>query len=180
MKKILLIIAIVFLIFQMIVLATAIDIGSPAINRANTWYPNVATVVNKDNPANESGSIITVEIWTYSQLEDAEVATFYVVSGNNLSTRDTEYIGVVAAGAKRTFTVNLDVEAGDYLGMYWGASRQMEMDASGYAGCWYIYSDQIPCTNVTFSSIDGRTLSLYGIGATEEEEDNAVFFGTNF
>ena len=158
----------------------AIDIGSPATDRATSWYPTVATVVLKDNPANESGEITTVEIWSNTNLVDAEVATFYVVSGNNLSTRDTEYIGEVIAGAKRTFPVNLDVEAGDYLGIYWGSSRKMEMDSSGYAGCWYKYSDQIPCTNFTFDSIDNRTISLYGIGATAAEENNAIFFGTIF
>lgn len=154
-----------------------IDIGSPAIDRAATWYPSGdATIVNKENPANESGKITTVEIWPNTSLAICSIATFYVVSGNNLSTRDTEYIGAVTFGAKRTFSVNLDVEAGDYIGMYF-YDCQMEMSSSGYAGCWYIYEDQIPCTDVTFSSIDGRTLSLYGTGETTA---NAIFFGTAF
>ncbi|GAI84326.1 unnamed protein product [marine sediment metagenome] len=62
MKKILLIITIVFCIFQMIVLAIDIDIGNPAINRDK--LSSAATYVDKNNPANASGKITSVEIWS--------------------------------------------------------------------------------------------------------------------
>ena len=75
-----------------------IVIGSEAINRAD-FYGAGGTRVVKDNPANGSGTITSIEIWAKASLSDCEVAIFYVVSGNNLSTRDTETIGSVTGGS---------------------------------------------------------------------------------
>ena len=132
------------------------------------------------NPANESGTITTVEIWPNITIYLCEVATFYVVSGNNLSTRDTHAIGTVTAGSKQTFSdLSLDVQSGDYLGMYY-SSGNMERDTSGFDGLWYLAGDNIPCTNAAFTVLTSNAMSLYGTGTTEEEEANAIFFGTNF
>ena len=178
MKKILLIIAITFCIFQMVVLATSIDIGSPATTRGSTESGG-KTMVVKDNPANASGTITSVEIYAGSSLGSCEVATFYVVSGNNLSTRDTHTIGSVTGGSKQTFEVDLDVEEGDYIGMYY-AFGTLYRDTSGYVGRWHSSGDKIPCADLTFSYYANWTISLYGTGATTAEEDNAIFFGNNF
>lgn len=178
MKKILLIIVIAFCIFQMVVLATAIDIGASATDRETTQ--SAQTLINKTNPANETGTITSVEIWANAGLSNCEVATFFVVSGNFLSTRDSQSIGTVAAGSKQTFEVNLNVQAGDYIGMYYTAGL-IERDSYGFGGMWTNYGgDNIPCTNVEFSLLAGDAISLYGTGTTKEEEDNAIFFGTNF
>lgn len=181
MKKTLLIIAITLLIFQMIVLATDIDIGMPAVNRGST-LSGTYTAVNIGNPANESGTITSVEIYG-SNLDNVEVATFFVVSGDNLSTRDTELIGYVGGDGvneKNTFAVSLNVETGDYLGMFFNVGV-LEKDSSGYSGIWFNGADQIPCTNVTFTNLAGDAISLYGTGTTTAaEEEHAIFFGTNF
>ena len=163
MKKILLIIAIEFCIFQMVVLATAIDVGSAAIDRSFSWTS--LTYVAKENPANATGQITSIEIWAAVSLTDCKVATFFVVSGNNLSTRDTETIGAVTAGAKRTFEVDLDVQVGDYIGIYFTAG-EIELTTSG-TGIWTFDGDKIPCTNQLFTAEADRLLSLYGTGTTE-------------
>lgn len=143
-----------------------IDIGSPAINRPQSWYPGGhCVVVNKDNPADGNGKIESIQIHCATSLYNCKVATFFVVSGNNLSTRDQQYIGNVPQGATRTFPVDIDVNIGDYLGIYF-FNRKLDTTNIGYAGCWYIYSDQIPCSNVLFSLLSGRTASLYGTGET--------------
>ena len=164
MKKILLIIFTIILILSVNVLAIDIDIGEPAIDRDNKIYYS-RTFVNQGNPANDSGSITSVEIWTNIEITNCEVATFYVVNGNNLSTRDTEFIGTVLKGAKRTFNVDLDVEAGDYLGI-WVPVGAIEYDSSGGEGIWRNEEDQIPCTNVAFTVDADCVLSLYGTGTT--------------
>ena len=164
MKKIVLIIFIIFCIFQMIALAIDIDIGCPAIDRDYSWSGG-ATQVNIGNPANASGKITSIEIWASTNLTDVKVATFFVESGNNLSTRDSEVIGAVTAGAKRTFEVDLDVQEGDYLGMY-HVTGAIEEDFSGGEGLWNKVSDEIPCENVLFSLAAGYVISLYGTGAT--------------
>ena len=181
MKKILIIIFVILCIFQMVVLAVDIDIGSVVIYRDSFW--SVTTLVNKNNPANLSGKITSVEIWCNANLSDCEVATFYVVSGNNLSTRDTHNIGNVTAGSKQTFSgLNITVEAGDYIGIYYSAGIYGQNP--GGDGIWYIESaDHIPCTNTTFGLYAGGIISLYGTGTTEEEEEeeaNSIFFGINF
>jgi len=63
MKKILLIIILIVAIFQMVVLATAIDIGSAAVDGDDYWGGN--TWINGANPANESGKITTIEIYAH-------------------------------------------------------------------------------------------------------------------
>ncbi|GAI90423.1 unnamed protein product, partial [marine sediment metagenome] len=67
MKKILLIIAIVFCIFQLVVLATDIYIGMPAINRSGTTTSG-ETYINAGAVANASGKITKVEIWSWGDL----------------------------------------------------------------------------------------------------------------
>ena len=181
MKKILLIIAIIFLILQMIVLATDIDIGSAAINRDSATGVDF-TIVDKNNPANDTGIITSVEIWANTSLVNCEVATFYVVSGNYLSTRDSHFIGNVTAGSKQIFNgLNIDVQAGDYIGIYLSSGGYIERSTTG-AGYWPLTGDNIPCTNISFGFWASRTISLYGTGTTEEEEEeaNAIFFGTAF
>lgn len=176
MKK-LLIIGLTFLIFQIIVLAIEIDIGSPAINRAA--YYSSRTVVNRNNPANLSGTITSIEIWAATNMSNCEIATFYVVNEDNLSTRDTHPIGSVTAGSKQTFSgLSLSVQAGDYIGIYYSAGR-LEKDFSG-VGCWYYSADYIPCSDALFYYETTKIVSLYGTGVAVEEEGNAIFFGCSF
>jgi len=177
MKKILLIIAITLLMFQMIVLAVDIDIGSAAIDRPSDISASY-TIIAKDNPANDSGVITQIEIWVYINSSDVEIATFYETATNQFSTRDTHYIGSVVAGAKRTFTgLSLEVQSGDYIGFH-GAS--VELDTSTGPGWWWKSGDYIPCTTTTFGYETSRIVSLYGTGTTEVGEEGAIFFGTNF
>ncbi|MBA7522469.1 hypothetical protein ES705_14588 [subsurface metagenome] len=163
MKKILLIIGLIFCIFQLVVLAVAIDIGMPAIDRGST--ASTYTWVNMGNPANASGTITSIEMWASSALTNCEVATFFVVSGNNLSTRDTELIGSVTPGSKQTFIVDLDVQAGDYIGAYYTIGT-LERDTSAMPGCWMKTGDNIPCSNLLFTNRADEAISLYGTGET--------------
>ena len=160
MKKILLIIFTMILLLSVNVLAVDIDIGCPAIDRTSSLAGK--TLVNKGNPANASGTITNVDIFATPgyTLTNCEVAIFYVVSGNNLTTRDYEYIGDVVGGSKQTFAVNLDVQAGDYIGIY--ANNYLRRDTSGGEGVWYANGDKIPCTNLEFSLGANWIMSLYG------------------
>jgi hypothetical protein len=162
MKKILLLIFTIILILSVNVLAVDIDIGTPAIDRASAGNA-IYTYINVSNPANASREITSIEIWANVAMTGCEVATFYVVSGTNFSTRATTTIGDVALGHNQ-FNVNLDVEVGDYIGIYYGVGK-LDIDTTGN-GFWLKSGDNIPCVNTTFTLTANRTLSLFGAGAT--------------
>lgn len=147
-----------------------IDIGSDALIRSfSSDYQT--TYVNKNNPANLTGKIKIIKVWAGINLTNFIVATFYVVSGNNLSTRDSEFIGNVTAGSEQTFEVDLDVSAGDYIGYYNDAANgYVRRDGTG-DGQWKLAGDHIPCTDVTFTSQTSSTLSIGGTGDDAEELD---------
>lgn len=137
-------------------------VGSPAIIRSS--HLGYRTVINKNNPANISGKITSIEIWSFSTIEDCKVAIFYTVGGNVFSTRNYAVIGTVPGGSKQIFAVNLNVRKGDYIGMYYsysGAAGVMH-DETGGAGVWWKHSDYIPCTSEEFSFHDGWIISLCG------------------
>ena len=141
----------------------AIDIGADAIDRASAAAPG--TLVEGSNPANADGAIDTVQIHAFTNMPTCEAATFYVVSGNYLSTRDYETLGAVTAGSTQTFSgLDIDVLTDDYIGVYY-SSGSIDYDSSVGVGYWTkAFSDQIPCTNVVFSWFSGRIASLYGMG----------------
>lgn len=140
---------------------TSSFIGAEPTNRYSTI--GIYTMVNKTGKALYSGTIKNVGIWANKTLYNCEVATFYVVSGNNLSTRDTQTIGTVTASSAKEYLVNLDVQAGDYIGMYY-TSGKMEVSTSGGDGLWYLSGqDGIPCVNRTFSFSNGYVISLGGV-----------------
>ena len=149
---------------------TVIDIGSGAINRGNTI--GGYTLVMFENPANATGTLTSIEIWAATEMTNCQVATFFVVSGDNLSTRDSVTLGTITAGSKQTITVDsgsnpisLDVQTGDYLGVYI-PNGTIEYDDSLQAGMWYLSGDYIPCTNQLFSSVADDAVSVYATGET--------------
>lgn len=178
MKKILLIIALTLCIFQMVVLAIAIDIGSPAIDRATSFTPNT-TLIDKNNPANDTGTITSVKIYSAATLSNVEVATFFWISGSNYSTRDYETVTGVTAG-QTTHTVNIDVQSGDFIGIYYSSGTGVDYGTSGGVAIYYSNGDHIPCTNHGFTNISSYVMSVYGTGTTAVAEDNVIFFGTDF
>lgn len=140
--------------------------GAEAINRYSTI--GIYTMVNKTGPALYSGTVQRVRIWANTTLYNCEVATFYVVSGNNLTTRSNQTIGTVQSGAAREINVNLNVQKGDYIGMYYTAGK-MDVDVGSSAGLWYLSGqDGIPCTNKTFYFSSNYTISLEGVVITSQ------------
>jgi hypothetical protein len=170
MKKILLIIAITLCIFQMVVLAESIDVGYQG-NGTNNMVLTGKTFISKRNPANATGKITQVEIWGILYGNTIEIATFYNVSGDNFTTRDTETKGTAWSDTPTQFIfdVELDVQEGDYIGVYCSGTSSIRATNFGYEVCWWQKTgDYIPCTNETFTSNVNTNwgLSIYGTGAT--------------
>jgi len=163
MKKLLIIGLIIFCIFRMIIMAAEILIGDDAADYGSSATAN--TLINKGVTATGTGTITSIEIWANTDMTGVEVATFYVVSGDNLSTRDNEAIaGTITAGSKVTKVVDLDVVTGDYIGIYYSGGR-IELENTG-TGVWLKAGDNIPADNVEFTPIADAKIALHGIGAT--------------
>lgn len=163
MKKILLTILIIIVALSVNVIAVDIDIGSPAIDRTD-GLTGLRTVVNEDNPANGAGIITKVEVWAEAEMTNVEIGIFYVVSGDNLSTRSWEaVVGSLPIGFNE-IEVNLECQAGDYIGIKY-QTGSIDRHKEGYAGIWHKQLDLIPCENEPFTSLSGDTVSLYGTSA---------------
>jgi hypothetical protein len=141
-----------------------ITVGTLPVNRASSLTGS--TIIEGSNPANADGIIDTAQVYPESTISDFEVATFYLVSGTNFSSRDYEAIGTVTAGEPDpdVFTgLSLDILTGDYIGCY-VPSGTIEKDNSGGTCYWYRSGDYIPATNDFFVLADTRIISLYGTG----------------
>jgi len=149
----------------------SIDIGAAATDRAATTSISLYTLVAVENRANATGTLDTIEIWAASNVSDCEVATFDVVSGNNLSTIDTHTIGNFSSGSKQTFSgiTGFNVNLNDYIGIH-ASGGTIERDSTG-SGYWYYGGDSIPCTNLLHSISSDRTMSLYGTGTESASYD---------
>ena len=172
-NRIILYILLILAIFQLVVLATAIDVGSLATNRSSSdsGYTNV----DMANPADYTGTITSIKIWANGDMTGLKVGTFSA-SGDDLTVRDTEVIpGTVLEGAERTYVVDIDVVAGDYIGCYF-TGGSIDYDSSGGSGVWYLSGDHMDASSETFTEAEADAQSLYGIGATAEEGGTHIFF----
>lgn len=147
--------------------ATAIDVGSPATNRASA-SANTRTIILAENPANDTGILDSVEIWAATNATGCKVGTFYG-SSTTYTSRDYELLGNVAQGSKQTFTgLSIDVVASDLIGFYI-ASGNIERDNSGYLGYYYseASSDYFDGASHSYTySGTYYTCSLYATGDT--------------
>ena len=143
----------------------AIDIGSGAADYGGT-FPVGDTRIDKTNPANETGTIDTIEIWHNTDGTDVKVGTFYG-SGTSYTNRDYELIGSVASGSKQIFTgKSCDCQAGDLLGWY-ATSGNLEANATGGTGYFYKSGDQFGAGTQTYTSgSDATKQAVYGTGPT--------------
>jgi len=162
----------------------AITVGTEPANRSSSLANR--TMVNKDTPANGTGTITSIEIWTTANdANDVYIATFYTTGTNEFSTRDYVNIGTVTSGSKQTITldsesnpISLDVVEGDYIGA--AIVTAVEADGTGGSGIWYLDNGTrtMPCTEVTFALLAAGALSLQATGETAEVEGGTHIFFT--
>ena len=141
-----------------------IDIGVAAINRAAALTTNY-TCANLGNPANDTGTLTSVEIWLYTATASNGTIATLSGSGTTWTSRDRSDIGAISAGSKQTFSgLAIDVEADDIIG-YFGSGR-MEVATSGGSGVIRTTLDRFDGNPQTYSSGAAWVISLYGTGET--------------
>ena len=144
-----------------------IDVGADPIDRTDSYF-GLLTLIDKNNPANASGTLHSVKIWAYTNITGLRVGTFYTTNGDTLKCRDSELIGDVEAGAERTFTeLSITVVEGDYIGCYF-TGGDIEGDLSGFSGVWTMFGEYIdPGDEWTYTLGAECAISLYGYGDIE-------------
>ena len=145
----------------------AIDIGPGATDRTTT---NIAgsTHINLENPANDTGTLTSFEIWVNTNCNNVKIGTFVVNGGDptKYTGRDYETVGSVTSGSKQTFSgLDCTVVTGDYLGV-WYEDGAIEYDISGKPGIYYKSGDQFGAGEQTYALHVGDSLSIYGTGTT--------------
>ncbi|MBE3085367.1 MAG: DUF2341 domain-containing protein [Bacteroidetes bacterium] len=142
-----------------------IDVGSAAIVRAAGKGGN-RTWVDLANPADFTGKITNVAIFVNSTMASAKVATFYAIDATHYTARSSGNLGTVPYGLQNK-AVNLDVVAGDFIGIYFTDNLDyISASSSGGSGVVYLAGDQTACSNAEFALYANWAISLYGTGAT--------------
>lgn len=141
----------------------AIDIGSEAIARTG-FFLSGTTIINLENPANESGTITSLELHVDASLSDCKVGTFSR-NGNNFTCRDYEVIGSVPSGSKQIFSVSITCLAGDYIGIFFSGG-QIDRNTSGYPGIYTKSGDHFEAGEQTYNFTADHTISAYGTGGS--------------
>ena len=149
-----------------------IDIGTEAKDRPSYRGANFTRIAGA-NSANAIGKITSVEVWANQTMAGAIVATFIPIDASHFTARDNQILdngngaGVVIAGSKQTFVVDLDVVKGDFLGIYYSSGKIERTIGLEEVGEWQVLFDQTSCENKLFGTIySGNTISLYGTGSS--------------
>ena len=179
MKKLFLIIILIMAIFQLVVLATAIYMGSDSIDRAGGTSNNY-TYIEENNAANADGTITSIEIYVYAQTANLTIAIFELVNANQFTVRDSYNVGVATTGYHQ-YDVSLNVVTGDYIGFWCGLTGGIDLATNAGIGMWFKSGNQTGCTATDFTHwAEARTISIEGTGVTiEAPAGNAIMFGIN-
>ncbi len=141
-----------------------IDIGPGALDRAGQINGEL-TYIDLANPANDTGTITSFELWFVNNATDVKVGTFSG-SGTSYTSRDYETIGSVTAGSKQTFSgLDIDVVTGDFAGFYFNAG-DVESNNSGGSGVYKKLGDQFGQGAQTYELYADWVISIYGTGTT--------------
>ena len=148
-----------------------IDLGSPAIDRAAAFGAS-RTVINRLSPSTEDGFITSVSVYSAGSSSGVKIGIFYNTSGNDYAVRSLASPVSIVAGLN-TFSVNLAVEVGDFIGIYI-PSTSIDINPSGATnGSANAFGDQTAST-ATYT-LNDFTLSLEATGSTVSPANGNFF-----
>lgn len=145
----------------------AIDIGPGATDRGSVFGAG-STLISKDNPANDTGTLTSFELWfTVGQDGVGVKAGTFHGAATEYTSRDVETIGAVAGGSKQTFSgLDCDVTTGDFAGIYYSGG-QIELCTAGCSGSGFHSKagDQFGAGQQTYAASLDYDISIYGTSA---------------
>jgi hypothetical protein len=161
-----LVVILVLLAPTITVSAAAIDVGFIPLDNQASSLSHHNTVLLKNNPSNDTGTINTIKIWAATNIDGLIVGTFYNTAGDDYKCRDSESIGAVTAGSEQSFSVTLNITTGDLIGFYF-TSGTIERKGSGTSGEWFYSGEAIDVNDVvTYTSVAGTSSMINGTGTT--------------
>jgi hypothetical protein len=144
---------------------TVFNIGNSAIDRAGNLSGGY-TYIDLSTLSGYDGKINTVQLWFHST-GNAIVGAFYLDSGTTYICRDITNLGLVAAGSVITFGgLNINIEAGDHIGIYNASGANIDSDVGVSGDIAYNTGNHAIPGNSSSYAIGGSIISLYGIGHT--------------
>ena len=128
-------------------MALTVEIGAAIIDRGSQFLQTLLdyVVIEQSSPATVAGTIYKAGVYMSSVGNPPSVlrfGTFYKTNGNSFTYRD--YSDLVSASVGyNEYDVNLDVQIGDYIGIWLNNNNGLELDTSGGIGYWYVESSVI-------------------------------------
>jgi len=145
-----------------------IDVGPGAIDGDTAGISiDDYTFITTGNPANQTGSLDTFEIWlNLKNGAGVKIGTFYG-SGTSWTSRDYETIGSVTAGSKQTFSgLDCDVKTDDVLGAIFTSGKYEAND--GGSNLYFVSGDKFGGGTTTYTYYGIFDLSLYATGTSPD------------
>ena len=144
---------------------TDIVMGLPAIDRNNAFSPGY-TILQLDNPSQYSGRISNIEVWFAAGVPYVYVGTFYG-SGTSYTCRSyCIHNAAVSAGSKQVIPVNIQVEVGDVIGIYYETGSLENYAGAGAGTQRYANANYFNASVHTYSEAT-QSASLQAIGVTK-------------
>ncbi len=148
----------------------AIDVGITPANK-NDYDTFGITIVQKGNPANDTGTLTSIQAWANTNIAGFRAGSFYLTSGTTFVCRDSTVeatINNITAGSTQTFDISADpitINSGDYIGCYFTSGR-LEANSPSANDEWWYAGERIDPTDTASFTLTDYDDSLYGTGAT--------------
>ena len=147
--------------------STDIDVGLDPTADGGQFNAET-TGINLFNPANDTGSLDTIELYPRdTNITGFKAGTFYAGDYPDFTNRDYANLGAAAIGDKRTFTgLDINVTLGDLIGIYFAVGVMYNL-LTGSSGIHWKAGDQFDAGTQSYGIAGGDCLQLYGTGETE-------------
>ncbi len=142
----------------------SIDIGASPIDRPSQGDISDYTVICTINPANATGILDTVQVWSYSGLSNFRVGTA-TISGSTGTCRDsTGNLGNIPYGSLQTITgQSFNVVTGDYI-IFYATGGTVEMGAGAGGDSYYAEGEHIDPSDSATCVTYNQVWSVYATG----------------